>query len=570
MIRILFIALSLVTIVEGPDKTNILKSPLDIPLILSANFGEPRTGHFHSGVDFKTEGITGKNVYAVAKGYIYRIVVSPTGFGKAVYIRHTNGLSTVYGHLSRFTPEIEDYVRENQYARKNFTVNLFPGTGHFPVNEGDIIGYSGNSGSSMGPHLHFEVRRSSEEKPLDPIQFYNIDDNIRPVIRSIAVYPAGPSSAVEGKREKLILNTTGNKGSYSTNQVSPVTVYGAIGFGINTHDYLDNSWNKCGVRIINLRVDDKLIYSHSIDEFPFSETRYINSHIDYEEKIKNSAYIQKTYLEPNNKLSTYNHIINNGIIEFNDGEIHEIEISVSDFNDNYSYVNFLIKSDTIKSYEHIENQGILMPFGEINEFKHHDIQVFFPQDCFYDTIDFNCRKAPSDRPGLYSDLHYIHNKYTPVHRQFDISIKTLGPISDELTDKLCLVYLDEDDKDIIYYAGGTWNNGFVEGSVSNFGLYSIGIDTITPSVEPLMFTDGSTLCKNDELRIIVKDEFSGIGEYEAFIDGSWALFEWDPKNSLLTYKPDPERIRQGEKHTLDLSVKDNLDNESFLNLDFYW
>ncbi len=201
MIRIFYIALSLVTvtIAEGPDKTNILKSPLDIPLILSANFGEPRTGHFHSGVDFKTGGVTGKNVHAAARGYIYRILVSPTGFGKAVYIRHTNGLSTVYGHLSDFTPEIEDYVRQNQYARESFSVNLFPETGLFPVDEGDIIAYSGNSGSSMGPHLHFEVRRSSEEKPLDPIQFYDIEDNIRPVIRSVAIYPAAPSSAVIGE-----------------------------------------------------------------------------------------------------------------------------------------------------------------------------------------------------------------------------------------------------------------------------------------------------------------------------------------------------------------------------------
>ncbi len=366
------------------------------------------------------------------------------------------------------------------------------------------------------------------------------------------------------------MGAKGNKGRYSINQISPVKVSGAIGFGINTYDYLDNSWNKCGVRIINLRVDDKLIYSHSIDEFTFSETRYINSHIDYEEKIKNSDYIQKTYLDPNNKLSTYNHIINNGIIEFNDGEVHEIEISVSDFNDNYSYVNFHIQSDTVKSYKKINKEGILMPFGDINKFKHHDIRILFPKNCFYDTIYFNYRKAPSDSPGLYSDLHYVHTKYTPVHRQFDIAIKTLEEISDEHKDKLCLVNIDEDDPDVINYAGGTWNNGFVEGRVNNFGLYSIGIDTIAPSIEPLRFGDNATLGKNEELRIIIKDEFSGIGEYEAFIDGTWALFEWDPKNSLLTYKPDPARISQGGKHTLELRVKDNLDNESVLNLDFYW
>ena len=570
MIQKILIALFLVTIFEGPDKTNILRSPLDIPLILSANFGEPRTDHFHSGVDFKTEGVTGKMVYAASDGQIYRIVVSPTGFGKALYIRHKNGLSTVYGHLSKFIPEIEEFVKGNQYARQSFSVNLFPGVNEFTVNEGDIIGFSGNSGSSMGPHLHFEVRRSSDEKPLDPAQFYNIEDNIRPVIRSVAVYPARPSSEVNGKREKLILNTYGDKGKYSINNNTPVLVSGPVGFGINTYDFLDNSWNKCGVRIINLRVDDKLIYSHTIDEFSFSETRYINSHIDYEEKIKNSSYIQKTFLEPNNKLSIYNHIINDGIIEFNDGEIHKVEISVSDFNDNYSSVNFFIRPDTAKLYDPVEKQGLLMPFGQKNEIKHHDIRLSFPANCFYDSVYFNYKKAPAERVDLYSDLHFVHNKFTPVHSRFDIAIKTSGEINDDLKDKLCLVYIDEDDRELISFAGGKWNNGFMEGKVQDLGIYAIGIDTVAPTVEPVRFTDGATLGKNSELRIKIYDEFSGIGEYKAFIDGRWALFEWDPKNSLLTYMPDPDYIKQGGKHTLRLNVKDNRDNESVLNLDFYW
>ncbi len=570
MIQKILIALFLVTIFEGPDKTNILRSPLDIPLILSANFGEPRTDHFHSGVDFKTKGVTGKMVYAASDGQIYRIVVSPTGFGKALYIRHKNGLSTVYGHLSKFIPEIEEFVKENQYARQSFSVNLFPGASEFTVNEGDIIGFSGNSGSSMGPHLHFEVRRSSDEKPLDPAQFYNIEDNIKPVIRSVAVYPARTSSEVNGKREKLILNTYRDKGKYSINNNIPVLVSGPVGFGINTYDFLDNSWNKCGVRVINLSVDDKLIYSHTIDEFSFSETRYINSHIDYEEKIKNNSYIQKTFLEPNNKLSIYNHIINDGIIEFNDREIHEIEISVSDFNDNYSSVNFFIRPDTAKLYDPVEKQGLLMPFGQKNEIKHHDIRLSFPANCFYDSVYFNYKKAPAERVDLYSDLHFVHNKYTPVHSRLDIAIKPSGEINDDLKDKLCLVYIDEDDRELISFAGGKWNNGFMEGKVQDLGIYAIGIDTVAPTVEPVRFTDGATLGKNSELRIKIYDEFSGIGEYKAFIDGKWALFEWDPKNSLLTYMPDPDYIKQGGKHTLRLNVKDNRDNESVLNLDFYW
>ena len=570
MINKFILIIFLLIFFEGPDKTSILSPPLDIPLVLSANFGEPRTGHFHSGVDFKTGGKTGQLVHSAADGYIYRIVVSPTGFGKALYIRHNNGLSTVYGHLSRFTTEIDEYVKDNQYAKKSFSVNLFPPAGKFKVNEGELIGYSGNSGSSLGPHLHFEVRRSSIEKPLDPIQFYEIEDNIRPVIRSVAIYPAGQSSTVEEKKEKLILRTKGSAGNYTVSKTEPVTISGPVGFGINTYDFIDNSWNKCGVRIINLKVDNRLLYSHSIDEFAFSETRYINSHIDYEEKIKSSSYIQKTFLDPNNKLSIYNHTINNGIVELRDGKRHEVEISTSDFNDNYSSVRFYIIADTTFPGIKPEKEGIMMPFGERNQIAHHDIRISFPPNCFYDTVFFDYRKAPTDRTDIYSDIHFVHNKYVPVHQNFDISIKPDNEIKEQYFDKLCLVYMDDDKPEDLLFAGGKMDDGFIVGSTRDLGLYAIGIDTVPPILEPARFSDGATIMDGSTLKIKMEDDFSGIGDYAGYVDGKWALFEWDPKNSTLTYIPDPDHIKRGGKHSLLLKATDNRDNEAVLKLDFYW
>jgi hypothetical protein len=570
MLHKLFIALCILSITEGPKKTDILIPPLDIPLVLSANFGELRTGHFHSGVDFKTDGVTGKNVYAAADGFVYRIVVSPTGFGRALYIRHPNGMSTVYGHLESFIPDIEDYVKEQQYRKRNFSVNIFPDEKQFTVNKGDLIAFSGNSGSSMGPHLHFEVRQSSGEKPLDPLQYYNIDDNIKPVINSVAIYPVRKGSTIKGSNNKLIARAKGSGGRYTINQGVPIRVSGPVGFGINAHDYLDNSWNKCGIRIVNLKVDDKLIYSHAIDEFSFSETRYINSHIDYEEKVRNAVYIQKTFLEPNNRLSIYNHVINDGIIEFYDGELHEIEIGVADFNDNYSSVTFSIKSDTLQKDEPMQQAGILMPFGQKNEIRHHDIRLSFPADCFYDSIYFDYRKAPTQNAELYSDIHFVHTIYTPVHSSYNIAIKPSRAINDALRDKLCLVYINERDMEAITYAGGEWNDGFIEGSVRELGIYAVGIDTLAPSVVPVRFNNNATLGEHDELKIRISDDFSGIGDYEARIDGEWALFEWDPKNSLLSYRPDPDYLSGDGKHSLELRVSDMLKNETVLKLDFYW
>ncbi|MDZ7739023.1 MAG: M23 family metallopeptidase [Bacteroidales bacterium] len=442
MIHKLIITLFLLSLYEGPDKPNVLSSPLDMPLILSANFGELRPGHFHSGVDFKTGGVTGKKVYSASDGYIYRIVVSPTGFGKALYIRHSNGLSTVYGHLSRFTSDIEDYVKKAQYQRQSFSVNIFPGSDMFSISDGEIIGYSGNSGSSMGPHLHFEVRKTKGEKPVNPIQYYDIEDDIRPVISSVAVYPASPTSKVNGKNEKLILKAEKGREHYTAGQGSSVRVSGPVGFGINTHDYVNNSWNRCGVRIINLKVDDRLVYSHTIDEFSFAETRYINSHIDYEEKMRSSSNIQKTFREPNNMISTYNHLINNGIIETIDGKTHKVEISVSDFNNNYSSISFDIEAEKAALAHTEETEGYLMPYGQTNEFIRDDIKIKFPANCFYDSIYFRYKKVTDSRiEGLFSDLHQVHNKYIPVHSSYALAVKVTDDLPVKLRSKLCLVYI---------------------------------------------------------------------------------------------------------------------------------
>lgn len=570
MLHKFFIALLLLSLTGGPEKTDILSPPLDIPLVLSANFGELRPGHFHSGIDFKTEGVTGKRVYAAADGFVYRIAVSPTGFGKALYIRHPNGISTVYGHLDSFIPAIEDYIKKEQYRKRSFAVNIFPEAKRFTVSKGDLIAFSGNSGSSMGPHLHFEVRQSSGEKPLDPLQFYNIDDNIKPVINSVAIYPAKNGSMVKGSKNKFIAGTRGSGGRYSINQHEPIRVSGPVGFGISAHDYLDNSWNKCGLRIVNLKVDNKLIYSHVIDEFSFSETRYINSHIDYEEKVRNSVYIQKTFLEPNNRLSIYNHVINDGVVEFADGDVHEIEIGVADFNDNYSSVKFSIRSDTVEKNHLVQESGILMPFGQKNEIMHHDIRLSFPSSCFYDSIYFDYRKAPAHKSDLLSDIHFVHNRYTPVHSSYKIAIKPDTAINDALKDKLCLVYISGDDMETVSYAGGQWSDGFIDGNVRELGIYAIGLDTIAPNVKPVRFENNATLGQNEELQIRISDDFSGIGDYEAFIDGQWALFEWDPRYSLLTYRPDPEYLSAGSRHSLELRVNDMQENETVLELDFFW
>lgn len=564
MYKVILLFLLMLTGGEG-DKKSLFTSPLNIPLTLSANFGELRPGHFHSGVDFKTDGVSGKNVMSVADGYIYRISVGPGGFGNALYIRHNQGYSTVYGHLDRFTQEIEDYVTSYQYRNKSFSANIFPESSIFPVKQGQVIGISGNTGSSQGPHLHFEVRKSANENPVDPLQFFELPDDIKPVLDKLYIYPLGNGSEVEGKSEKTSLSLIGNRGKYRLSSNRVIEVKGEFGIGLSAWDYLNNSWNKCGIRSLELRVDSNLVYRHSIDEFSYDNTRYLNSHIDYGEYFSNRTYIQKTFVSPNNKLNIYDTIINEGKIRLNDSGPHDILIVAADYAGNHSVIGFTVQNTGENNYvdefrdEHIR----IMPYNERNEFLRHDIKLIFPENAFYDTLNFNYMKIPGDS-NLLADIHYINNPAVPVHKYYNLSIKPSVNDSSLLT-KAGIVYLDDDNTSFI---GGEYIDGFITTEVRDFGVYSISVDTIAPTIEALNIPTNGVLAGNDEIRFRVKDDFSGIAKYEGFVDNKWTLLEWDPKNNLLKLVFRKARLEDTDSHTLLVRVTDACDNISTYNTVF--
>jgi len=247
------------------------RSPVDFQILLSGSFAEVRSNHFHSGIDIRTGGQTGKPVYAVADGYVSRIYVSPYGFGKALYINHPSGHTSVYGHLDRFNKTIGAYARKQQYANESFFLDKYVSEGTLVVKKGDIIGYSGNSGSSGGPHLHFEIRDLDTQEPLEPVDFgIRITDNIDPQIRGIKVYPLGPGSMVNNTTEAVAIKASGENGSYRLSSGDTLLVSGNIFFGIEAYDYHNNSSIRCGVKSIELFVDGKQIFGQRIDRFSFS------------------------------------------------------------------------------------------------------------------------------------------------------------------------------------------------------------------------------------------------------------------------------------------------------------
>ncbi len=556
-----------------PKDRSIFISPLKIRLQLSSNFGELRKDHFHSGIDIKTQGGTGKEVVAAADGYVYRISVSPAGFGKALYIRHSTGYSTVYGHLESFSPSIEEYVKTRQYENKSYLVTLYPSKDEFPVRQGEVIALSGNSGSSGGPHLHYEIRKSDNEIPVNPLMFeFGSGDNIDPVIEKLAIYPASQNTLINKSNGIKRINVTGGHGTYYVASETPITISGPAGFAIKSYDLLNDSFNKCAVYSIELSIDSVLHFKYVMDGFPFNESRYVNSHIDYEAYQKEKIFYEKTFVMPNDKLSVYKDVVNRGIFNFSDNKIHRVIITVTDIHKNSSSLSFRIKSEAgnkpqpVKQPIKSEKNTVLMPYAKSNRFSASGIEVSIPSGALYDTLNFDFKKEPGS-PGMLSDLYHVHNIYTPLHKAYTLSIKP-SRIPSGKESKMLIAMIGNDQKK--YPVNGKWSDGYLTAELLSFGKFCVTIDTTAPVIKPQGLIKGAILTGRKEMNFSITDDFSGIKSYEPVIDGKWALFEYDQKNNLITYRFDEKRIARGSKHNLLLKVSDNRDNISYYKADFTW
>lgn len=557
-ILLIFLLMALFSKAQEQYPNDYFISPVDFPISLSGTFAELRANHFHSGIDIRTQGVEGKPVFACADGYVSRIKISPFGFGKALYITHPKGYTTVYAHLSGFNKAIDAWVRSEQYRLEQFDVDLFPGKNQLIVSQGEIVAYSGNSGSSQGPHLHFEIRNAKNEMPINPQLFsIPIKDFIRPGITSLRVYPEGQGSLINGKPGPSTFETAGWGPVHRLKTTDTVQIAGNFSFGIQVYDLLNGSNNKNGISKYSIYIDSVLCFECQANTFSFSESRYINSLIDYQQYYKNGQRYMKSRIAPNNKLSMYSFPGNRGIFTAAPNVVQKIKITATDGAGNESVLRFTVKGSKVaKLEENPKTDQLIFSYLTPNNYSNKYISISIPGNCLYDSINFTYSMSKR-LATTCSPVHQIHTPEIPLQEYFDVSVKVDSTFKN-LGSKLLLAAIRPGKS--ASSAGGKYENGFVKARIRDFGQYAVMADTTDPVIKAVNISNGKSIASQATIRMRISDDFSGINTYRATLNGKWILMEYDAKNQRLEYQRD-DRLITGKNDFL-LIVEDGCGNSA--------
>lgn len=542
------------TAVSGREIPSLAR-PLDIPLVLSGNFGELRNNHFHSGLDFKTQGRTGFPVYAADDGYVSRIVVSPWGFGRAVYVTHPSiGLTTVYGHLDSFSPKIDKRVREIQYERESFRVDLSFPPGEIPVSRGEKIALSGNAGSSGGPHLHMDVRDSETEEALDPMTYYKpyIADNVAPEVRSLALYPVAGEGAVEHSGTAAVRQPA----AFAT----PFTAWGKVIPAIKAYDRMSGTTNIYGVKHLTLSVDGKTVYSRTIDRFSFDDSRAVNTLVDYNGVVTQGSWMMWTRIPESEPLKGLVKADDRGILTIDEERDYKCEWTLTDEHGNTRVVPFTICGEMSEVPSRVSTGDRFDREGR-NVYSTDGIKATFPAGTFYDDVDFSLTATPS--ATYLSPVYTIGDAATPITGEYTVEI-TLpdDPLADK--EKYLLVRLNGKRASRV---DSHYSNGVITGTPSSLGKFAVTSDVTSPVIKAEL---PATWGKKGRVSFIISDNLSGIKEWRGEIDGKFALFELDGKTGRLSFKMDPARFKPKTGHKITLKVTDNCGNTADFTGNVYW
>lgn len=533
------------------------RSPLDIPINLSGTFGELRPNHFHSGLDIRTNNVEGLPVYASADGIIVRIKVSAFGYGKALYIAHPNGYTTVYGHLQKFSDKIEEYVKEQQYKQKSFEVELYPST--LKVTQSEIIALTGNSGGSGGPHLHFEFRDTATEKIINPMAFGMnklIKDEMKPVISSLMVYPVNDSTSVNKSKNPVSLSLQKQvDGSFLA---SKVVASGKIGFALNSYDLSTNNYNKNGIYKVVSYLNGSQNFKYEFDTFAFDESKHVNYFIDFYRYKKLNQRFQKLFIKESYPLSIISGNTKNGFIDIKPNVNYTYKIEVSDFHGNKAIVNVPISYEKeVNSVPASSKGNFYIKTKSDYNFEFEKTGVYIPVNALYENTSLNI----SEKEGVLD----IENNYEAIQNGLTVTLD-MSHLSEEEQKKAfvgTLLGLKLD------YNSSFRKTNKVSSKVKAFGKYKVGFDTVAPRIYNPNFIEGSNISKLTTLSVSISDAISGIDTYNAYLNNEWILMEYDYKTKKLVHNLKDGKVISG-KNDIKIVVTDKLDNTATFSSNFIY
>lgn len=554
LIAIYFLFTTAILFAQYPK--DYFRSPLDIPINLSGTFGELRTNHFHSGLDIRTNNVEGLPVYAAADGYVSRIKVSVFGYGKAIYITHPNGYTSVYGHLQKYEGKIEEYIKNLQYKEKNYEVETYLYPTVFPVKKGDIIAYSGNSGGSAGPHLHFEFRDTYTERIINPMAFGMnrlIRDDKAPEVSSVMVYPMNDSTMVNKSNAPIALTLLKQPdGSYLSNKVY---TNGVVGFAINSYDQLTNIYNKNGVYKVQAFLNGTPHFGYQFDTFAFDESRHINYFIDFKKfKLLKQRY-QKLFSKVPYPLSLVQENKKMNGVQVKKNNSYNYKIEVSDYHGNKTIVNIPLEYKDEPLLPQTSKGKYFIKAKNDYNFEFETASVYFPPNLFYENCFLNIEETNG---VLLMDSNY-EAMQSAMTISFDIS------------------KLSEEEQKKAFIAGINgyqleYNSSFRKGNtlsakIKSFGKFKVALDTIPPRVFNPNFVEGSNVSKLNTLTISITDMLSGIDSFNAYLNDEWILMEYDYKTKKLTHNISDGIIKSG-LNAFKLIVTDKLNNNTIFTSNF--
>lgn len=537
------------------SQTNSLNSssPLNIPLIISGTFGELRSNHFHAGLDIKTNGKEGYQVKSLTRGYIDRIRVSTSGYGKALYIKHPNGLTSVYAHLSKFSSKIESFVKSNQYKKKTFEIQLFPKDNEIKVKAGEVIGLSGNTGGSSGPHLHFEIRDSKNQKTINPLSYLdNIKDDRKPSIRSLYIFNNNdnyPETVSKHNIKKI------NDSVYKSKNI---LTGGKISFGLNMFDRQSLSYNRNGIYKASIYRNDSLKFEYSFNKLDFEDSRFINLLRHYRTKKEKGITIQRIIKHPESKKSFITNKDNNGFFNIKNDEKYFFTLKVSDYKGNNSFLEITIVGKNLElEKEFLKTKGKLIETDLDYIIKYKNKEIVFKKNTFYENVNLDIKES--------NDTLYIDKDIHPLKNPLEISFKIKN--NDSLINRQSFISkLNSKGKPVYLFTKKKEDRFLVKSN--SLGVFFTGKDTLSPEIKPINFYKGQWISRLKYLKLKIKDDFSGIKKYKGFLNNKWVLFEYEPKTKTLTYNFSDIKFKN-TKHNLKIYIEDNVGNKKIFKTMFY-